>query len=75
MKRLWGKGLLALLVKSASVAAVVAVASTVSISAQAATMTDDAERRSSGAPLASAVQTDTCEAEDESSQHAAEVLP
>jgi hypothetical protein len=40
MKRLWGKGLLALLVKSASVAAVVAVASTVSISAQAATMTE-----------------------------------
>lgn len=40
MKRLWGKGLLALLVKSASVAAVVTVASTVSISAQAATMTE-----------------------------------
>lgn len=40
MKRLWGKWLLALLVKSASVAAVVAVASTVSISAQAATMTE-----------------------------------
>lgn len=40
MKRLWGKGLLALLVKSASVAAVMTVASTVSISAQAATMTE-----------------------------------
>lgn len=41
MKRLWGKGLLALLLKSAGVAAVVAVASTVSITAQAATMTED----------------------------------
>lgn len=40
MKRLWNKGLLMLLMKGASVAAVVAVASTVSISAQAATMTD-----------------------------------
>ncbi|MDN3398294.1 hypothetical protein QL919_06080 [Psychrobacter sp. APC 3426] len=40
MKRLWGKGLLALLMKSTSVAAVVAVATTVSISAQAATMTE-----------------------------------
>lgn len=40
MKALWGKGLLALLVRSASVTAVVAVASTVSISAQAATMTE-----------------------------------
>ncbi|GAF58956.1 LOW QUALITY PROTEIN: aspartate aminotransferase [Psychrobacter sp. JCM 18902] len=40
MKRLWGKGLLALLLKSASVAAVVAVVSTVSISAQAAAMTE-----------------------------------
>ncbi|WP_201537684.1 nuclear transport factor 2 family protein [Psychrobacter immobilis] len=40
MKRLWGKGLLALLMKSASIAAVVAVASTVSVSAQAATMTE-----------------------------------
>ena len=40
MKRLWGKGLLALLIKGAGVAAVVAIASTVSISAQAATMTE-----------------------------------
>ena len=40
MKRLWNKGLLMLLMKGAGVAAVVAVASTVSISAQAATMTD-----------------------------------
>lgn len=40
MKRLWGKRLLVLLMKSTSVAAVVAVASTVSISAQAATMTE-----------------------------------
>lgn len=40
MKRLWGKGLLALLMKTTSIAAVVAVASTVSISAQAATMTE-----------------------------------
>ena len=40
MKRLWGKGLLALFLKSASVAAVVTVVSTVSISAQAAAMTE-----------------------------------
>lgn len=40
MKRLWGKGLLALLMKSASVTAIVAVASTMTISAQAATMTE-----------------------------------
>lgn len=40
MNRLWGKGLLALLIKSASVAALAAAASTVSISAQAANMTD-----------------------------------
>lgn len=40
MKALWEKGLLALLVRSASVTAVIAVASTVSISAQAATMTE-----------------------------------
>lgn len=40
MKRLWGKGLLPLLLKSASVAAVVTVVSTVSISAQAAAMTE-----------------------------------
>ena len=40
MKRLWGKGLLALLMKSASVTAIVAAASTMTISAQAATMTE-----------------------------------
>ena len=40
MKRLWGKRLLVLLMKSTSVAAVVAVASAMSISAQAATMTE-----------------------------------
>lgn len=40
MKRLWGKGLLALLLKSAGVTAVVAVVSTVSVTAQAATMTE-----------------------------------
>lgn len=40
MKLLWRKGLLALLVKSAGVAAVVAIVSTVSVSAQAATMTE-----------------------------------
>ncbi|WP_298907012.1 hypothetical protein [uncultured Psychrobacter sp.] len=40
MKRLWGKGLLALLMKSASVTAIVAAASTMAISAQAATMTE-----------------------------------
>ena len=40
MKLLWGKGLLALLIKGTSLAAIVAVASTVSIIAQAATMTE-----------------------------------
>lgn len=40
MKQLWGKRLLALLMKSAGVAAIVAVASTVSVSAQAANMTE-----------------------------------
>lgn len=40
MKRLWGKSLMALLLKGASITAIVAVASTVSISAQAATMTE-----------------------------------
>jgi len=40
MKLLWGKGLLALLIKGTSLAAIVAVASTVSVSAQAATMTE-----------------------------------
>lgn len=40
MKRLWGQGLFALLIKAASATALFAVASTVSISAQAATMTE-----------------------------------
>lgn len=40
MKLLWGRGLLALLIKGTSLAAIVAVASTVSVSAQAATMTE-----------------------------------
>lgn len=40
MKLLWGKGLLALLIKGTSLAAIVAVASTASVSAQAATMTE-----------------------------------
>lgn len=41
MKRLWNKGLIALLIKSASIATLAAVASTVAINAQAATMTED----------------------------------
>jgi len=41
MKKLLGNRLLALLVKSASITAIVAVASTISINAQAATMTED----------------------------------
>ncbi|MBF2718629.1 hypothetical protein IP510_01875 [Psychrobacter sp. NG254] len=40
MKRLWENGLLALLIKGASITAIMAVASTVSISAQAADMTE-----------------------------------
>lgn len=40
MKKLWGKGLLALLMKSASVTAIMAAASTMTVSAQAATMTE-----------------------------------
>lgn len=40
MKKLWGKGLLAFLMKSASVTAIMAAASTMTISAQAATMTE-----------------------------------
>ncbi len=40
MKKLWGKGLLALSIKSSSIVAVVAVATTMSLSAQAATMTE-----------------------------------
>lgn len=41
MKRLWNKGLIALLIKTASVVTFAAVASTVAISAQAATMSED----------------------------------
>ncbi len=40
MKKLWKKGLFALLIKSTSIVALAAVASTFAISAQAATMTD-----------------------------------
>lgn len=40
MKKLWNTGLLALLIKSAGVTALIAVASTAAISAQAATMTE-----------------------------------
>ncbi|WLP93456.1 hypothetical protein [Psychrobacter sp. M13] len=40
MKKLWEKGLFALLIKSTSIVALAAVASTFAISAQAATMTD-----------------------------------
>ncbi len=40
MKKLWKKGLLALVIKSTSVVALAAVVSTFSISAQAATMTE-----------------------------------
>ena len=40
MKQLWGKGLLALLIKGASLAAIVAAVSTITITAQAATMTE-----------------------------------
>lgn len=41
MKRLWEKRWLALLIKSTSVAVVVAAVSTISVTAQAATMTED----------------------------------
>ncbi len=40
MKKIWGKGLLALVIKSASVIGVAAVVSTIAVNAQAATMTD-----------------------------------
>lgn len=40
MKRLWNKGLLALVIKSASVATLAAVVGTVAINAQAATMSE-----------------------------------
>ncbi len=41
MKRLWNKGLMALLIKSASITALAAVVSAVAINAQAATMNQD----------------------------------
>ncbi|MGO2277301.1 MULTISPECIES: hypothetical protein [unclassified Psychrobacter] len=54
MKKLLGNGLLALLVKSASITAIVAVASTISINAQAATMTEDLVQNYAAAMKASA---------------------
>jgi len=54
MKKLLGSRLLALLVKSASITAIVAVASTISINAQAATMTEDLVQNYAAAMKASA---------------------
>ena len=54
MKKLLGNRLLALLVKSASITAIVAVASTISINAQAATMTKDLVQNYAAAMKASA---------------------
>ena len=54
MKRLWKKGLLALVLKGAGVAAIAAVISTVTISAQAATMTDALVQNYAAAMKASA---------------------
>ena len=54
MKKLLGNRLLALLVKSASITAIVAVASTISINAQAATMTEDLVQNYAAAMKASA---------------------
>jgi len=54
MKKLSGNRLLALLVKSASITAIVAVASTISINAQAATMTEDLVQNYAAAMKASA---------------------
>ena len=54
MKKLLGNRLLALLVKSASITAIVAVASTISINAQAATMTADLVQNYAAATKASA---------------------
>lgn len=53
-KKLLGNRLLALLVKSASITAIVAVASTISINAQAATMTEDLVQNYAAAMKASA---------------------
>ncbi|KRG36591.1 hypothetical protein [Psychrobacter sp. P11G3] len=54
MKKLLGNRLLALLMKSASITAIVAVASTISINAQAATMTEDLVQNYAAAMKASA---------------------
>jgi len=54
MKKLLGNRLLVLLVKSASITAIVAVASTISINAQAATMTEDLVQNYAAAMKASA---------------------
>ncbi|WP_420230448.1 hypothetical protein ACOBWA_05670 [Psychrobacter sp. ER1] len=54
MKKLLGNRLLALLVKSASITAIVAVASTISINAQAATMTEGLVQNYAAAMKASA---------------------
>jgi len=54
MKKLLGNRLLALLVKSASITAIVAIASTISINAQAATMTEDLVQNYAAAMKASA---------------------
>ena len=54
MKKLLGNRLLALLVKSASITAIAAVASTISINAQAATMTEDLVQNYAAAMKASA---------------------
>jgi uncharacterized membrane-anchored protein YjiN (DUF445 family) len=54
MKQLWGKGLLALLLKSASITAIVAIVGTMSISAQAATMTEALVQNYAAAMKASA---------------------
>ena len=54
MKQFWGTGLLALLLKSAGITAVVATASTVSISAQAADMTEALVQNYAAAMKASA---------------------
>ncbi|NYR08376.1 hypothetical protein [Psychrobacter sp. BI730] len=54
MEKLLGNRLLALLVKSASITAIVAVASTISINAQAATMTEDLVQNYAAAMKASA---------------------
>ncbi|WP_114700998.1 hypothetical protein [Psychrobacter proteolyticus] len=54
MKKLLGNRLLALLVKGASITAIVAVASTISINAQAATMTENLVQNYAAAMKASA---------------------